>query len=93
MKKYKKLWIGLGLALIMVGSSALSARAVEFLYKTANGAEFYRCGRPGLVGRAKVTRVHFGEYRVIGPYFMGRVTSSSPIQAAKKACGELRQKR
>jgi len=71
---------------------APAAHAVDYIYKDDRGFQHFQCNNFGGGGVARVKMVGKNKYLVYGGIFKGYVVPSfSPVEAARKACGEGKQ--
>ena len=66
--------------------------AVEYLKTGVDGKRYYKCGKPGYTGVAKITRIRKDFYLLQGKHYSGNLKADSFQIAAQVACGEVQEK-
>ncbi len=74
-------------AIFIIVMSVFSLPAAEFVRKDVDGTLHYQCNL--CCNRVRVKFMGGGRYRVYAVKYAGMLTASDPLEAAKKACGEI----
>ena len=88
----KKIYLSAAITASLILSAPI-AQAVDYIYKDDRGFQFFECNSYGGGGRARVKQVGKDKFLVYGGIYKGYVVPAfSFIEAARKACGEVKQK-